>query len=251
MPYDTTEHYERLAREYDGNWDHSPQYVAWMAQRIAEDVRVTPGERMVDIGSGTGLFLREVVKNATAQTPIVCVDPFQHMLDQLPDDPRLTPVCATAEDIATRRVELPYDTYDVIAFKEAIHHVEDIPATLAALADRLRPGGRMHIVTLPPHLDYPIFQAARDRFAENQPEPDDIAQSMRDAGLKVDMVYHGLSITVDREHYIELVRRRWMSVLSTFSEDELEAGIDEIRSSYPQPEVTYTNRFAFILGLRE
>lgn len=74
---------------------------------------------------------------------------------------------------------------------------------------------------------------------------------MRDAGLKVDMVYHGLSITVDREHYIELVRRRWMSVLSTFSEDELEAGIDEIRSSYPQPEVTYTNRFAFILGLRE
>jgi protein-L-isoaspartate O-methyltransferase len=57
MAYDSNEHYQRLAETYDGNWADRPQYVAWMADKIMDWLKPSPGERIADIGSGTGLFL--------------------------------------------------------------------------------------------------------------------------------------------------------------------------------------------------
>ena len=250
MVYDTTEHYNRLAGRYDDNWAHRPDYVAWMAKRIAEWLRPARGERMLDLGSGTGLFLRDLVKEATPDTPILCTDPFQSMLDQVPDDPRYKTICASAEDIVSGKVPLPYDSLDVIACKETIHHVHDIPGTLASFARMLNPGGRILLVSLPPRLEYPIFQAALDRFAENQPDPDAMVRDMEAAGLRGELAYEEWPVTVDRDEYIELVRRQWMSVLSTFNKDEIEDGVKEIRSRYPEGSITFADRFAFVYGVK-
>lgn len=248
LSFETEEHYERLAETYERNWEHSPEYVAWMNERIAERLPLSPGDRVADIGGGTGLFDRRLAESVTPDNPILCVDPSQHMLDQLPDDPLLRPVCATAEDVAAGLVALPYDKLDVILFKESIHHVKDIAGTFADLAGRLRPGGRILVVTLPKRLDYPLFQAALDRFASKQPDPEDILADMRAAGLDAHLTWEEFQVSVDRDHYIDLVRNRWMSALSTFDDAELAAGLEEIRARHPEPRISYVDRFAFVYG---
>jgi ubiquinone/menaquinone biosynthesis C-methylase UbiE len=242
------DHYERLADSYERNWADRPKYVAWMAGRLMAWLSPAAGERIADIGSGTGLFLGRLMETASAETPVLCVDPSQPMLDLLPDDPRLLPLCATAEQISSGEVPLPGGEVDAFVFKEAIHHVRDISGTLSGLARRLRPGGRLLVVSLPRRLDYPLFPAALERFARNQPEPATIAAAMRDAGLKTQHETEEYHVEIDREHWIDLVRNQWMSVLSTFSDDELAAGIEEIRARHPEEELTYTDRFAFIMG---
>lgn len=242
------DHYQRLADTYERNWADRPKYVAWMADRLMEWLSPASGERIADIGSGTGLFLGRLMETASARTPVLCVDPSQPMLDGLPDDPRLLPLCATAEQISSGEVPMPYDMVDAFVFKEAIHHVRDISGTLRGLAERLRPGGRILVVTLPRRLDYPLFPAALERFAQHQPEPATIAAAMRDAGLETEHRTEEYHVEIDREHWIGLVRNQWMSVLSTFSDDELAAGIEEIRDRHPEEELTYTDRFAFIRG---
>ncbi|HEX6469779.1 MAG TPA: class I SAM-dependent methyltransferase [Streptosporangiaceae bacterium] len=250
MAYETDEHYKRLAETYDGNWADRPQYVSWMADKIMAWLEPSKGDRIADIGSGTGLFLSRLMDVATPETPILCVDPSQPMLDLLPDDPRLVPVCATAEQIASGEVPMPTPTVDAFVFKEAIHHVKDVPGTLRGLADRLNPGGRILIVSLPPRLDYPLFGAALDRFAENQPEPDDMVAAMSAAGLITDSAIEQFTVTIDRDHWIELVRNQWMSVLSTFSKDEIAAGVEEISARHPEPQISYADRFAFVRGIK-
>lgn len=247
----TAEHYSRAAERYDDNWEHTGAYVQWMNERIAESLAASPGDRIADIGSGTGLFLKGLLPDVDPARPILCLDPSRAMLTQLPDDDRLRPVCASAEDIAAGRVDLPYDELDAILMKEAIHHVEDIPATLRGLADRLAPGGRLLVITLPPRLDYPLFDAALDRFAARQPEPADIARAMSDARLSVEQSQREFEATVEPGHYRELVGKRWMSVLATFSDEELAAGLEEMRRKHSAAtELRYTDRFAFILGRR-
>jgi ubiquinone/menaquinone biosynthesis C-methylase UbiE len=251
VAYRIDDHYQRLAETYERNWADRPKYVAWMADRLMAWLSPSRGDRIADIGSGTGLFLSRLMETASADTPVLCVDPSQPMLDLLPDDPRLLPLRATAEQIASEEVPLPYDRVDVFVFKEAIHHVRDMTSTLRGLTARLRPGGRILVVSLPPWLDYPLFSAALERFARHQPESATIVAAMRDAGLETEEVIEEYHVEIDREQWIDLVRNKWMSVLSTFSDSELAAGIEEIRARHPEGELTYTDRFAFIRGRLE
>jgi hypothetical protein len=121
---------------------------------------------------------------------------------------------------------------------------------MEGMAALMAPGGRFLVVTLPPQLDYPLFDAALERFAKRQPEPEGIADDMRQAGLEVNLEYGEFPVRVSRDHYIELVGHRWMSVLSTFDDEELAAGLDEMRRRHPQSELQFVDRFAFILGVK-
>lgn len=244
------QHYEHLAETYDATWDHRPDYVDWMQDHIRSHLQLQVGQRIADIGAGTGLFLRRLLPYGTPETPVVAVEPSAPMLERLPEDPRLRPVLATAEEVVAGKAELPYDHFDVIMGKEAVHHFKDIDATVAGLCRMLAPGGRILFVTLPPKLDYPLFQAALDRFAARQPEPESVAEAMRGAGLEASVTYEEWPVAIDRDEWLRLVGNQWMSVLSSFSDAEIAAGLDEIAARYPQPRLEFTDRFAFVLGRR-
>lgn len=250
MAHRADEHYENIASQYDDTWAHRPEYLSWMSDHSARRLDMVPGGQVADVGAGTGLFLGRLAEEADPDTPILCIDPSQAMLDHLPDDPRLRPICATAEDVAAGRVALPYEKLDGILIKETIHHVTNLAQTMQGLADLLVPGGRILVVSLPPRLEYPLFQGALDRFAANHPEPETIAQTMRAAGLEAEVSFEQFPITVERDHWIELMGRQWMSVLHSFSDEEIAAGQAEVRERHPESKLQFVDRFAFVLGIR-
>ncbi|MFJ9028068.1 class I SAM-dependent methyltransferase [Streptomyces sp. NPDC102274] len=250
---DLAEHYSELAAEYDEHWVYGPEYIPWMSARIAEALSLSSADRIADIGSGTGLFAREVARIVHPDQPILCVDPSEAMLRQLstPSSPGLTPILASAEDIAEERTRLPYEALDAVWLKESVHHVTDPGATLRGLAQRLVPDGRLLVVMLPATIQYPLFRAALERFEELQPDPADVVGHMEHAGLQARLFYVEHELRLDRDKYIAMVRARYMSLLSTFSDSEIKKGIDEMRATHPEPVLVFPDRFAFVLGVRQ
>lgn len=250
---DVQGHYDELAAEYDEHWIYGPEYVPWMSGRIADALRLSPTDRIADIGAGTGLFAREVARQLQPRRPILCVDPSEAMLRQLgnPLPPALTPIVASADDIASGRAALPYEELDAMWLKESVHHVTDQAGTLRGLADRLAPGGRLLVVMLPATIEYPLFQAALDRFAELQPDPAEIEAHLRTAGLEAGLSHVEHELRIDRERFFGMVRARYMSLLSTFSDSEIEKGIEEMQAAHPEPVLVFPDRFAFVLGQRQ
>jgi SAM-dependent methyltransferase len=242
-------HYGRLAASYDQNWVYSPAYIAWMTGRILDLADIRPGEAVADIGCGTGIYSRGL---AAAAGKVICADPSPAMLSQLPADPALVPVRASAQDIASGRVTLPADGLDVIVMKEAIHHVPpgDRPATVRGLAGLLSPGGRIVIVMLPARISYPLFAAALERFERSQPDPAAIGAVLRDAGLGTEQTYDSYQLSFPKDRYLTMVRDRYMSLLADFDDAEIERGIAEIQERYPGDRLEFRDTFAFIRGIR-
>jgi ubiquinone/menaquinone biosynthesis C-methylase UbiE len=239
-------HYDRLAPVYDQNWTYSPDFVEWMSGCILARLRVGKGDRVIDVGCGTGLYARGLVERTGS---VVCVDPSPGMLEQLPDDPRLIAVRASAEDLVAGSALLPGDRFEAIVVKEAIHHVTNRGKVIGELVGLLVPGGRFLVVMLPRSIEYPLFQTAHDRFRELQPDPEAIAAAMGDAGLAVELSYEDFPLRFPTERYVRMVRDRYLSLLSTFDDEELTAGIEEIRRRYPCERVEFRDRFAFVLGI--
>ena len=241
----TRGHYDRLAATYDENWAHTPGFVEWMTSRIRQRLRIADGDLVADIGCGTGLYARGLVPPAAA---VVCAEPSQALLAQVPAEERLIPVAASAEDLVAERVVLPHAGYDAIVLKEVLHHVAGQAAVIAGLARLLRPGGGMLVVMLPTRISYPLFAAALDLFAAQQPDPADVVDQMRAAGLRTESACESFPLAFPAERYLQMVRNRYMSLLSHFDDAQLEAGVAEIRMAHPGGQIEFADTFAFILG---
>lgn len=253
---ETSAHYERLAGSYDQTWTYSDAFLDWMAREIVGSLELTRGDRIADVGCGTGLHTRRILGLVQPTAPILCVDPSPAMLRQLPADPGLRPVCASAEQLAAVDGHEPAaaspGSLDAIVVKEAVHHIAaaDRPQVIAGLAGLLGPGGRLLVVMLPTRIAYPLFDAALRRFEELQPDPEAIADHMRSAGLTVSVSYRERSLEIPKDRYLGMVRCRNMSLLATFNDDELHAGVAEIDAAHPESMLSFPDRFAFVLGAR-
>jgi SAM-dependent methyltransferase len=242
-------HYGQLATSYDENWAYSPAYIAWMTKCILDRAAIQPGETVADIGCGTGLYSRGL---AAAAGKVICADPSPAMLRQVPADPALVPMQASAQDIASGRAALPRARLDVIVMKEALHHVPpaERPGTLCGLAGMLSSGGRIVIAMLPARISYPLFTTALQRFEHLQPDPAAIAAMMSDAGLETELTYDSYQLSFPRDQYLAMIRNRYMSLLSDFTDAELESGITQIRERYPGDRLEFRDTFAFIRGIK-
>jgi len=254
---ETSAHYERLAGSYDQNWAHSEAFLGWMAREIASALGLKAGDRVADVGCGTGLFAGRLLDAVGPGVPILCVDPSEGMLKQLPADPRLVAVHASAEQLAANRggreadgTGMPAGSLDALVVKEAIHHVSaaDRRWVVAGLAGLLAAGGRFLVAMLPTTISYPLFGAALRRFEQLQPDPEDIAAYMRAAGLAADVTYREFELRIPKDRYLGMVRDRYMSLLATFTDEELAAGVAEIDGRFPGPVLVFADRFAFVLG---
>lgn len=163
-------------------WDANPQRVR-MAQEIfdaiAARVELKPGLRVLDFGCGTGLLTLRIGERTGSVTG---ADTSEGMLEKLLEKSR----AAGASGVAVLHLKSQDGSgltgeYDLIASSMTFHHVRDVAALTARLAERLRPGGCLCVADLDPeggrfHADNAgVFHFGFSR--------DELERIFREAGL--------------------------------------------------------------------
>lgn len=114
------------------------------ARAVADLAGVEPGDRLVDVGSGPGTFLREAARRGAAA---VGVEPSRQMRRLTV---RLTPKqlrsAVTVLDGTAEHLPLEDGSATVAWAVASVHHWSDVDAGLAELRRVLAPGGRLLLV---------------------------------------------------------------------------------------------------------
>ena len=111
---------------------------------MVAEVRAEPGERVLDVATGTGLVARELVERYDCR--VVGLDQSASMLARarakLAADPALA---ARVELVEGEAEELPFAGagFDHLTFTYLLRYVDDPAATLRELVRVVRPGGRI------------------------------------------------------------------------------------------------------------
>jgi len=138
---DRTQHAQRLFAPLGPTYDRygallsfgqDPRWRRFLVQQIDAG----PGDRVLDVATGTGAVARELVRQKGCS--VVGVDQSAEMLAEARRrlNGRVELVEASAES-------LPFDagTFDALTFTYLLRYVDDPPATLRELARVVRPGG--------------------------------------------------------------------------------------------------------------
>jgi phenylalanyl-tRNA synthetase alpha subunit len=85
---------------------------------------------------------------------------------------------------------------------------------------------------LPPKIEYPLFDMAMEYYEKSQPHFSIIEQGMKNAGFDMEINFIEYPLQIEKERYYTMIRNRYMSLLSQYSDVEIENGIKELEKKY-------------------
>jgi cyclopropane fatty-acyl-phospholipid synthase-like methyltransferase len=114
--------------------------------RVVETLKISPGQKIGDLGSGSGLFTRPIAKQVGPQGVVYAIDIDPDLLKH---------VTKTAEEQKLNNIRtvlaaeddprLP-EPVDLIIIIDTLHHINNRGTYLKNLRRYLRPGGRIAII---------------------------------------------------------------------------------------------------------
>ena len=130
--------------EKAANWDETAsERDMTKLERMSQRLNIEPGSTVLDVGTGTGVFIPFLMKKIGKNGHIVALDIAEKMLEKARAkdfNGNINYLCADATDIP-----LDNETFDSIVCYSTFPHFQDKPRTLAEMKRVIKSGGNLLI----------------------------------------------------------------------------------------------------------
>ena len=138
---------ELKIEEWIGRFEVESREVFAAREEILRACEIKPGDRVADIGAGTGLYSRLFSKSVGEEGWVFAVDIslkfLEHISSKFAEEKLQNLTCVLCSD---RSVRLPPESVDLVFVCDTYHHFEFPGSTLASIHRALKPEGRLIVI---------------------------------------------------------------------------------------------------------
>ncbi len=238
-------HYEKISKSYNNSWEYSDDFIQFISKNIAQNLELKSTDTLVDIGCGTGIYTKRISALANLNNPTIYVDPSKDMIEQVPLNNKARCLIMSAEEFTKRKDE----NYNKILMKHMLHFIENRSNLIKDLFNRLPNNGILLLVMMPPVTNHPLFKAAIKRYKDLQPQYKDIITLFENTGFKTSIKLIDYPVTIEKNKYFKMIENYYLTLLSSFNEKEIQAGVNELKIKYKKSKtLNFNERYIFIKG---
>lgn len=206
-------HYNKIGKDYQSVWS-TFGYIEWMEKKVVKYFK--PGKCLVDIGGGNGhwsflLYTKKIVSD------VILVEPSSKMV---PDvfKKNFSIINSGATDWILNNENCLCDR---ILIKESIHHF-DYEDFITNLSKKVKPDFSGLIITRPKNTSLPFLGDIKEKYFELSTDIDLLENICKKNGFSVERHDETFGFSINFYIWEELVKSRYMSHLSHFSDEEIE-----------------------------
>ena len=138
---------ELKIEEWIGRFEVESREVFAARDEVLKACEIEPGDRIADVGAGTGLYSRLFSKAVGEEGWVFAVDIspkfLEHINKRAAEDKRKNITCVLCSD---RSVGLPPASVDLVFICDTYHHFEFPQSTLATIRRALKPDGKLVVI---------------------------------------------------------------------------------------------------------
>jgi len=214
------------------NWDNktwlsSENYIKSFNKFLIKQVKLNSKSRILDIGCGRGKILGNLSSKLKLKLKPLGID----IIDHKDRDKRISFKKKSASIFFLKNKE----KFDLILIKQTIHliNIKEIKRLLKSLNKNLNQNGKILIFTLDTNKnELPTFDLMKKKLIKSLKRDKKIMKVISDLNLvkiKKKFIY---KVKVSKRDYLDMIRKRYISILLTMSKKELSKGIEEINLKY-------------------
>ncbi len=209
------------------NWLSSSQYISSLNNFIIKTANLNSNSQILDIGCGRGKIIGSLRSVLRLRYKPIGIDLVNH-------DDKDKRIIFKKKD-ALSFLKLNKKKFDLILIKQTIHllKIDEIKALLKETKKNLKPQGKILIFSLHPHKnELPCFYLMKKKLRISLKRDLKIQKIIFNLYPRLDLKYFSFKVKISKKKYIQMISKKFISILLSLNNKQILTGINEIDLKY-------------------
>ncbi len=209
------------------NWLSSRNYVFSFNNFLIKVNKLHSESRVLDVGCGRGKIIGTLNSKLKFRNKPIGIDLVSHK----DKDKRIDFKKTDALSYFSKNKK----KFDLILVKQTIHllKMNEIKILLKKMKKSLKPKGKILILTLDPYQnEIPYFKIMREELLRSLKRDRKILSLITKFYPKRILKYFSYKVKISKKKYIDMIKKKFISVLFNLNKEQIVTGINEINLKY-------------------